>query len=58
MRIHIIQELGNAEAQAALAWAMLHPEMLAGTWEADVPAAREWAGTKCSTLFLCNVIGN
>jgi hypothetical protein len=27
---------------------MLHPEMLAGTWEADVPAAREWAGTKCS----------
>ena len=36
-------ELGNADAQAMLATCLLHPAMLAGAWEPDVPSARQWA---------------
>ena len=54
-------ELGSPEAQAQLAWALLHPAMLAGSWEADPAAARDWAEKSalsgcaegCYVLGLC-----
>lgn len=54
-------ELGSPDAQAALAWALLHPAMLAGAWEADPGAARDWAEKSalsscaegCYVLGLC-----